>query len=148
MHPEPPLNFNRTLIGHAPLSEPSTSPLQRALQSLRDIEGVYGSFILDAAGRPIARDLPGVFDDHTLAESGERILRLWAVLSEAAPPEYTLLEFAEYSLFVRGLFSRGQGPACLCVVVPPTVNLLALRLASKWVARNFDPAAAAAAPAV
>lgn len=145
MHPDSPLQFNRTLIGHAPVAE-LRSPLQRALQSLRDIEGVYGSFILDAAGNPIARDLPGVFDDHTLAESGERVLRLWGVLSEAAPPEYTLLEFAEYSLFVRGLFSQERAAGCLCVVVPPTVNLLALRLASKWVARNFDPGGVPAAP--
>src|SRR5688572_14302622 len=109
MHPEPPINFSRTLVGHASLAELRSpprdalpSPLQHALQSLRDIEGVYGSFILDGAGKLLARDLPGVFDDHTLNESGERIVRLWAVLSEAAPPEYTVLEFAEYSLFVRG----------------------------------------------
>ncbi|MEY4546155.1 MAG: hypothetical protein RL685_2350 [Pseudomonadota bacterium] len=141
MHPESPLSFSRTLIGHAPLAErasPSLPSLQRALQSLRDIEGVYGSFILDGAGKPLARDLPGVFDDYTLAESGERITRLWTVLSESAPPEYTSIEFAEYSLFLRGLFARGQSVGCLCVVVPPTVNLLALRLASKWVARTFD----------
>jgi hypothetical protein len=152
--PRETLNFNRTLIGHvlhptARVAEPPVppvpelpSPVQQALQSLRDIEGVYGSFILDAAGRQLARDLPGVFDDHTLAESGEKISRLWAVLSESAPPEYTLLEFAEYSLFVRGLFTQGHPAGCLCVVVPPTVNLLALRLASKWVARNFDAGAA------
>jgi hypothetical protein len=142
MHTGSPIDFNRTLIGHAPAPE-LVSPLQRALQSLRDIEGVYGSFIIDAAGMPIARDLPGVFDDHTLSESGERIVRLWGVLCEAAPPEYTLLEFAEYSLFVRGLFSEDRAAGCLCVVVPPTVNLLALRLASKWVARNFDRGASA-----
>lgn len=147
MHPEPPLDFTRTLFGHAPAAQPFSTTLQRALQSLRDIEGVYGSFVLDAAGKPIARDLPGVFDDHTLAESGERISRLWAVLSEAAPPEYTLLDFAEYSLFVRGLFAHGAAAGCLCVVTPPTVNLLALRLASKWVARNFDDGGLPAAPA-
>jgi hypothetical protein len=140
MQPESPINFSRTLVGHAPITE-LPSPLQHALQSLRDIEGVYGSFILDGAGKLLARDLPGVFDDQTLTDSGERIIRLWAVLSEAAPPEYTVIEFAEYSLFLRGLFSREQVAGCLCVVVPPTVNLLALRLASKWVARSLDPSA-------
>jgi len=116
---------------------------ERSLQSLRDIEGVYGSFIVNTAGQVTARDLPAVFDDHTLAEASERIARLWAVLSENGSPEYTLLEFAEYSLFVRGLSAHGElaaaSPAgCLCVVVPPTVNLLALRLASKWAARSID----------
>jgi predicted regulator of Ras-like GTPase activity (Roadblock/LC7/MglB family) len=122
------------------------------LQSLRAIEGVYGSFIVNANGEAIARDLPAVFDDHTLAESGERIVRLWAVLSENAPPEYALIDFAEYSLFVTGLSPRGSLPetsaaSCLCVVVPASVNLLALRLASKWVARSIDrePALAASA---
>jgi predicted regulator of Ras-like GTPase activity (Roadblock/LC7/MglB family) len=106
----------------------------RALHSLRDIDGVYGSFVLNAAGEPTARDLPAVFDDRTLTESGFRIVRLWEVVSESGPPEYALLEFAEYSLFLR---SVGEG--CLCVVVPSGVNVLALRLASKWVARHLDP---------
>jgi hypothetical protein len=124
---------------------------ERTLQSLRDIEGVYGSFIVDANGGTVARDLPALFDAHTLAESGERIVRLWEVLSENGAPEYALVEFAEYSLFLRGVFLRGTSrpgfapnltmsetaaPGCLCVVVPSTVNLLALRLASKWVARE------------
>lgn len=145
MQTEPRFNFRRTLIGHPPAGDPS-SALQAALQSLRDIDGVYGSFILDEIGKPIARDLSGVFDDQTLAEAGERILRLWIVLSETSPPEYTMLEFAEYSLFVRGLFHGDRPAGCLCVVVPQTVNLLALRLAAKWVAKTFDRGPAPAAP--
>ena len=108
-----------------------------SLHSLRDIAGVYGSFVINANGETIARDLPALFDDLTLSESGTRIARLWEVLSEDGPPEYALLEFAEYSLFLRGVFQRGAAlSGCLCVVVPATVNLLALRLASKWVARD------------
>jgi len=108
----------------------------RALHSLRDIDGVYGSFVVNAAGEPVARDLPAVFDDQTLAESGFRIVRLWEVVSENGPQDYALIDFAEYSLFVRRV-----GGGCLCIVVPPQVNVLALRLASKWVARHFDPSA-------
>lgn len=108
----------------------------RTLQSLRDIDGVYGSFVINAAGDMRARDLPPVFDDQTLTESGLRIARLWEVISEGATPEYALLEFAEYNLFVRRV-----GGGCLCVVVPAHVNVLALRLASKWVARYFEPVA-------
>jgi predicted regulator of Ras-like GTPase activity (Roadblock/LC7/MglB family) len=105
----------------------------KALHSLRDIDGVYGSFVLNAEGEPTARDLPAVFDDRTLSESGFRIVRLWEVVSENGPPEYALLDFAEYSLFLRRV-----GEGCLCVVVPSGVNVLALRLASKWVARHLD----------
>ena len=107
--------------------------LARALHSLRDIEGVYGSFVINTAGAPAARDLPSVFDNSTLLESGGRIVRLWEVVSEESSPEYALLEFSEYSLFVRALAG-----GCLCVIVPPTVNLLALRVASRWVAKNFE----------
>ena len=42
------------------LSIESTS---RALQSLRDIDGVYGSFLIGASGETRARDLPSVFDE-------------------------------------------------------------------------------------
>jgi hypothetical protein len=106
----------------------------RTLQSLRDIDGVYGSFLLNGAGETRARDLPPVFDDPTLAESGARIAQLWDVISEGGSPEYALLEFSEYNLFLRRV-----GNGCLCVVVPAHVNVLALRLASKWVARYFEP---------
>jgi predicted regulator of Ras-like GTPase activity (Roadblock/LC7/MglB family) len=109
---------------------------ERALHSLRDIDGVYGSFLLNATGELRARDLPAVFDDQTLAESGARIARLWEVISDSGPPEYAMLEFSEYSLFLRRV-----GAGCLCVVVPAYVNVLALRLASKWVARYFEPVA-------
>lgn len=108
----------------------------RTLQSLRDIDGVYGSFLLNAAGETRARDLPPVFDDQTLADSGARIAQLWEVISEGGAPEYALLEFSEYNLFLRRV-----GNGCLCVVVPAHVNVLALRLASKWVARYFEPIA-------
>ena len=109
----------------------------RALHSLRDIQGVYGSFVLNTRGEPTARDLPAVFDDRTLSESGARITRLWEVVSEYIEPEFALLEFAEY-----GLFLRAVREGCLCVVVPAHVNMLALRQASKWVARQFEPNAA------
>lgn len=144
--PTPPPPFLRPR-GHHPFLLPRHYPASfdvvmearfdsaiRALHSLRDIDGVYGSFVLNAAGEPTARDLPAVFDDRTLAESGFRIVRLWEVVSEGSPPEYAMLEFSEYSLFLRRV-----GEGCLCVVVPAHVNVLALRLASKWVVRHFDP---------
>lgn len=114
----------------------------RALHALRDIQGVYGSFVLNTRGEPTARDLPAVFDAATLSESGARITRLWEVVSENTEPEFALLEFAEYSLFLRGVRE-----GCLCVVVPSHVNVLALRQASKWVARQLEPSAAKPHPA-
>lgn len=114
----------------------------RALHSLRDIQGVYGSFVLNTRGEPTARDLPAVFDASTLSQSGVRITRLWEVVSESSEPEFALLEFAEYSLFLRG-----ARDGCLCIVVPSHVNMLALRQAAKWVARQFEPNSAKPYPA-
>ena len=118
------------------------------LSSLKDIAGVYGSFVVDRDGRLRARDLPGVFDDAALGDSGPRIVRLWEVVSEDEAPEYTLIEFAEYWLFIRPVPGGS-----LCVVVPPNVNVFALRMAASLVAKRFNldltaPEPPLAAPAV
>jgi predicted regulator of Ras-like GTPase activity (Roadblock/LC7/MglB family) len=101
----------------------------QALTTLKDIEGVYGSFVVDRDGRLCARDLPAVFDDNALGDSGPRIVRLWEVVAEEDAPEYTLIEFSEYWLFIRPVPS-----GTLCVVVPPRVNVSALRMAAGRVA--------------
>jgi predicted regulator of Ras-like GTPase activity (Roadblock/LC7/MglB family) len=115
----------------------------QALTTLKDIDGVYGSFVVDRDGRLFARDLPAVFDDTALSDSGPRIVRLWEVVSEDEAPEYTLIEFSEYWLFVRAVPS-----GTLCVVVPPRVNVSALRMAASLVAKrlNLDEPVAPTAP--
>jgi predicted regulator of Ras-like GTPase activity (Roadblock/LC7/MglB family) len=105
----------------------------QALTHLRDIEGVYGSFVVDRDGRLFARDLPAVFDDNALGDSGPRIVRLWEVVSEDEAPEYTLSEFSEYWLFIRPVPS-----GTLCVVVPPRVNVSALRMAAALAAKRLN----------
>lgn len=120
--------------------------IDAALATLKDIDGVYGSFVIDRDGRLKARDLPAVFDEQALGDAGPRIVRLWEVISEDETPEYTLLEFSEYWLFVRAV-PNGN----LCVVVPPWVNVSALRMAASLVAKRVDadapPADDAAPPA-
>ena len=44
-----------------------------ALSSLKDIEGVYGSFVVDGSGALTLRDLPAVIDNAALREAGPRI---------------------------------------------------------------------------
>jgi predicted regulator of Ras-like GTPase activity (Roadblock/LC7/MglB family) len=105
----------------------------QALNTLKDIDGVYGSFVVDRDGRLFARDLPAVFDDTALGDSGPRIVRLWEVVSEDEVPEYTLIEFSEYWLFIRPVQS-----GTLCVVVPPRVNVSALRMAASLVAKRLN----------
>jgi len=111
-----------------------------ALSSLKDIEGVYGSFVVDAAGGLAGRDLPAVIDNAALREAGPRIARLWGAFPEDDAPEYVLLEFASHQVFIRK-FDAGS----LCVFVPPTVNRLALKMAVNFVARWLDSQAVASA---
>lgn len=104
-----------------------------ALSSLKDIEGVYGSFVVDGSGGLLLRDLPAVIDNAALREAGPRIARLWGAFPEDDPPEYVMLEFASHQVFIRK-FDSGS----LCVFVPPSVNRLALKMAASFVARWLD----------
>ncbi len=109
-----------------------------ALNSLKDIEGVYGSFVVDSTGTLTLRDLPTVIDNAGLREAGPRIARLWAAFPEDDPPDYVLLEFAAHQVFIKK-FDAGS----LCIFVPPNVNRLALRMAASFVARWLDTRAPA-----
>jgi hypothetical protein len=108
------------------------------LSSLKDIDGVYGSFVVDAAGGLLVRDLPGVIDNGALREAGPRIARLWGAFPEDDPPDYVLLEFASHEVFIKK-FDLGS----LCVFAPPSVNRLALRMAANFLSRWLDKQLAA-----
>lgn len=103
------------------------------LSSLKDIDGVYGSFVVDTAGGLVVRDLPGVIDNGALREAGPRIARLWGAFPEDDPPDYVLLEFASHQVFIKK-FELGS----LCIFVPPSVNRPALRMAANFVGRWLD----------
>jgi len=103
------------------------------LSSLKDIDGVYGSFVVDATGALILRDLPGVIDNGALREAGPRIARLWGAFPEDDPADYVLLEFASHQVFIKK-FEAGS----LCIFVPPSVNRPALRMAANFVGRWLD----------
>src|SRR3954468_14841289 len=94
------------------------------LSSLKDIDGVYGSFVVDPTGALSLRDLPGVIDNAALREAGPRIARLWGAFPEDDPPDYVLLEFAAHQVFIKK-FELGS----LCIFVPRASDRLArLRL--------------------
>lgn len=108
------------------------------LSSLKDIDGVYGSFVVDTTGGLVVRDLPGVIDNGALREAGPRIARLWGAFPEDDPPDYVLLEFASHQVFIKK-FEQGS----LCIFVPPSVNRPALRMAANFVGRWLDKQLAA-----
>lgn len=107
-------------------------PLE-ALASLKDIDGVYGSFVVDAGGVPTLRDLPTIISNSALTEAGPRIARLWGALPPDDPGDRALISFSSHQLFVKRLAAGS-----LCVFVPPGVNRLALNVAANLVKRVLD----------
>lgn len=107
------------------------------LEALRDIEGVYGSFISEG-GRVRARDLPKFFDDRVLRESSPRLSRVWetfSTLSEAGKdPSYVVLNYAGHKLYLRPV-----GKCVLCIVASSDINMPALRMAVNLVQRRLEP---------
>jgi predicted regulator of Ras-like GTPase activity (Roadblock/LC7/MglB family) len=110
--------------------------LQNVLRSLRDVDGVVGSFVLDRHGELDARDLPDYFDSSALLEVAPRIERLyeaWKTLG--AELETASLSFAEHKLHVREL-----NTGFLVVVSAAQVNAPALRMAIGMVSRRLTAA--------
>jgi predicted regulator of Ras-like GTPase activity (Roadblock/LC7/MglB family) len=106
------------------------------LRSLRDVEGVLGSFVLGRLGALEARDLPDYFDSAVLLEVAPRVERLyesWKTLGSEL--QSASLAFAEHKLHLREF-----GPGFLVVVSLVHVNTPALRMAMGMVARRLAAA--------
>jgi hypothetical protein len=107
------------------------------LGSLRDVEGVIGSFVIDSEGALAAGDLPSIFYPELFAEVGPRLLRLReGAEATGDDPQGFVMRFADYKLHIR-CFPAGL----LCVLSEPKVNAAALRLALTLVARRLPIAA-------
>jgi predicted regulator of Ras-like GTPase activity (Roadblock/LC7/MglB family) len=104
-----------------------------ALSGLRDVAGVHGSFLLSEAGALLNKDLPAVFHDDLLAETGPRIARLCEALEHGgAALDNLSLRFADHKLHI----CRSSG-AFLCVIADAQVNVPALRMALALVVRRL-----------
>lgn len=107
------------------------------LVGLRDIEGIIGSFVVSSDGGLVGRDLPSVFDDETLAGVAPRLIRLRdGIAGDSSEPAALVLRYAEHKIHIR---SAGSG--VLCVLSDPKVNMPALRVGMKLVARRVAPLA-------
>jgi len=108
--------------------------LTGTLQTLKDIQGIQGSFLIGTTeGQLLARDLPRLIDDNALAQVGPRICRLFDVVESEVPTDYAALRFADHRLDVRRLET-----VHLCVLADANVNLPALRMAMKLVCRKLE----------
>jgi len=105
--------------------------LATTLSSLRDLEGIVGSFVVSESGDVIAKDLPAYFDG-VLEEVGPRLLRLRDALDLAEGDVSACnVRYAGYKLTVRSM----QG-AIITVIADAKVNGPALRMAMNLVVRR------------
>lgn len=106
---------------------------QAALRTLKDVEGVFGSFLIGETGELFGKDLPAVFHDEVFEETGPRIVRLCEAIEHGGEAlDSLVLRFADHKLHVR----RSKG-GLLCVIANADTNLPALRMALALVARRL-----------
>lgn len=107
--------------------------MESVLQSLRDIEGVLGSFLLDDHGELIAHDMPSLFDRSTLAYASTRLSQLRAALEAATTAGFDgcTTRFGSHLLLLRAAQAR-----TLCVLCPVGTNLNTLHMGLNLVARR------------
>ena len=71
--------------------------IEESLRTLRDVEGVFGSFVMSGTGTLVSKDLPEVFDDEVLAEVGPRITRLYETFASGGDElETVMLRYFEH----------------------------------------------------
>jgi hypothetical protein len=112
----------------------AVSELSVTLQSLRDVPGVQGSFVVSDFGRLLARDMPAMFGDDILGEAGPRALRLRETLSHGGHDVQTCtLRYADFLVFVRPLRD-----GLLCVLTGTDINPAVMKMALNLAIRRLN----------
>lgn len=104
------------------------------LRSLRDIEGVLGSFLIGEGAQLLGRDIPAACGSDVLFVVGGRLQQLCDAFVSAdigGSFESTTLSFPQYKLHVRAL-----GNSFLVAVLSAEANMPALRMAMNMVGRR------------
>jgi predicted regulator of Ras-like GTPase activity (Roadblock/LC7/MglB family) len=103
------------------------------LKSLRDVNGVVGSFLWVKEGGMLERDLPEYLDAGMLAEVGPRVARLYEAFENAGGElDGATLVFPEHKLHLRELQA-----GFVAVLSSVSVNMPALRMALNLVGRRI-----------
>jgi predicted regulator of Ras-like GTPase activity (Roadblock/LC7/MglB family) len=109
--------------------------LQQALSSLRDINGVTGSFIVATTGHLVALDTPALMGEEILTPVAPRLVRLWDTLREVDQSvDQAVISYESQKLYVRPVV-RGL----LCTIVPLGTNMAALRMAVNLLLKRVNP---------
>ena len=121
-----------------------------SLTALRDIPGVFGSFLLTPGGALAARDMPAVYQDGAFADLGRRLQAIAETAEPVVRGYYELL--AKFNGY--WFLSRRTPNGTLNIVANETVNFPALRMATNVAIRHLTaepvkpmaPSAPAATP--
>lgn len=113
----------------------SMTGIRTILTALKDIDGISGSFAVGKTGALVARDMPSVFDDGSLSEAGERLVRMGETLADIGDQlDLAMIRFQDHKVYLKVLAS-----GMLCVLAHPKVNVAALRMAVNLVGRRITP---------
>lgn len=109
-----------------------------ALATLRDVAGVAGSFVFQADGSLVAREIHAMFDDGALAEAAQRLARLRETFAAVGDElDLAVIRFQDHKLYLKMLADGGASPGALCILAEAGVNMPALRMAANLVARRI-----------
>jgi predicted regulator of Ras-like GTPase activity (Roadblock/LC7/MglB family) len=109
--------------------------IRASLIALKDVYGVAGSFVFARGGYLVAREMPAMFDDLTLAEAGSRLALLQETFHAVGDRlDSAVLRFRDHKIFVKPL----SGGA-LCIITLSGVNMPVLRMAANLVGRRIAP---------
>jgi predicted regulator of Ras-like GTPase activity (Roadblock/LC7/MglB family) len=111
-----------------------STDLTEALQSMRDVPGLQGSFVVSDLGRLLARDMPALFADDVLAEVGPRALRLRDTMAD----DIDSLAWCVVRYPTNVLCMRPLRDGLLIVLTENDANLPALRMAMSHSIRRLN----------
>ena len=116
-----------------------TLSVVESLQGLRDVQGVFGSFVLGRSGKVVCKDLPRLFDERVFEEVGPRVLRLRETLSGSDPGlENLVIRYSEHKLHLKFLSGSVLG-VITSVSVNPASLKMALTLSSRRIEADLAP---------
>jgi hypothetical protein len=117
------------------VSLPVPEVIALRLRTLRDIEGVLGSFVVGERGELLGRDVTAACGSEVLALVGGRLQQLCNAFASAdigGAFESTTLYFPQYKLHIRALAN-----VLVVAVVSAEVNLPALKMAMNMLGRSL-----------
>jgi hypothetical protein len=108
--------------------------VEQALATLRDVEGIVGSFVLTTNGELLGKSLPAIYPEPYVVEAGARIARLIAAMSEnGATPSACTLRYAEHKLLVKA-----SSEHLVVAVALADVNMAQARVGLNLIARQLQ----------